>query len=81
VAKKILQQEERRISQPGLWSQPNRESSKKEFQPLINTDAHGFVKIEFLSVRIRVYQWFLIFWRKFAQETKLSDVSSTDGHE
>ena len=53
---------EPRISQRGLWPQPNRESSEKEFQPRINTDAHGFVEIELLSVRIRVYPWFLIFF-------------------
>jgi len=42
--------------------QPNRESSEKEFQPRIYTDAHGIVEIELLSVRIRVYPWFLIFF-------------------
>jgi len=36
--------------------------SQTEFQPRINADAHGFVEIEFLSVRIRVYPWFLIFF-------------------
>jgi len=79
VAKKNLQERGTTdfSARPMIATKPR--EFRKEFQPRINTDAHGFVEIELLSVRIRVDPWFLpFFWRIFAQETKLSDVSSTE---